>query len=86
MLICQAAEIKEGLFGQEEYSLTDGTIKDYIFRQFDIKEQPKTCTVSIPEQPKTPLQESVEEIQEWQKVNKWGSSRAQKKYLAKQII
>jgi len=67
MLICQAAEIKEGLFGQEEYSLTDGTIKDYLFRQFDIKEFTKTRTISIPEQPKTPLQESVEEIQEWQK-------------------
>jgi hypothetical protein len=73
MLICQTAEIKEGVFGQENFSSTDGTIKDYIFRQFDLKEFTKSHTVYIPEQKKTPLQESVDEILEWQEQlgNKW---------------
>ena len=70
MLICQAAEIKEGVFGQEEFSF-DGKIKDYTFKQFDVKEFTKTRTITIPEQPKTLLQESVEEIRDWQKENKW---------------
>jgi hypothetical protein len=38
MLICQAAEIKEGLFGQEEFSSIDGKIKDYTFKQENRKD------------------------------------------------
>ncbi|MFA5305899.1 MAG: hypothetical protein WC365_00470 [Candidatus Babeliales bacterium] len=84
-LICQATELKEGLFGQEEYSFTDGTIKDYTFRQFDIKEFIKTRTITIPEQLKTPLQEFIEEFAQWKKENIWGKNAKKESYL-KRII
>jgi len=79
MLMCRAVEIKEGLFGEENFSLSDGgKIENYTFQQSgvllpvsNVKEFTKTRTITVPKQPKTPLQESIEEIQEWQKENKF---------------
>lgn len=71
--ICRATELKEDLFGQEQFTLTEDGIKNYSFKQFDIKEFTKTHMINILGQLKTSLREAIEEIQEWQQKleNKW---------------